>query len=174
MKVFRNKTAMMFTKHCKHVTELYISKWLKQKSWHMFAAAAAAKSLQSCPTLCDPIDGSPPGYPVPGFLQARTLEWVAISFSRHMFSHQKKKKKHKLVKKKKKKNKGRQENGGKQITVFFIHLRNKHIHIHTHTHTLMCSKNFRQLQFSRVLPSPELYHDSKFKYISKALVTRSI
>ena len=45
------------------------------------AAAAAAKSLQSCPTLCDPIDGSPPGAPVPGILQARTLEWVAISFS---------------------------------------------------------------------------------------------
>ena len=45
------------------------------------AAAAGAKSLQSCPTLCDPIDGSPPGSPVPGTLQARTLEWVAISFS---------------------------------------------------------------------------------------------
>ena len=45
------------------------------------AAAAAAKSLQSCPTLCDPMDGSPPGSPVPGILQARTLEWVAISFS---------------------------------------------------------------------------------------------
>ena len=44
-------------------------------------AAAAAKSLQSCPTLCDPIDDSPPGSPVPGILQARTLEWVAISFS---------------------------------------------------------------------------------------------
>ena len=44
------------------------------------SAAAAAKSLQSCPTLCDPIDGSPPGSPVPGILQARTLEWVAISF----------------------------------------------------------------------------------------------
>ena len=44
-------------------------------------AAAAAKSLQSCPTLCDPIDGSPPGSPVPGILHARTLEWVAISFS---------------------------------------------------------------------------------------------
>jgi len=43
--------------------------------------AAAAKSLQSCPTLCDPIDGSPPGSPVPWILQARTLEWVAISFS---------------------------------------------------------------------------------------------
>ena len=45
------------------------------------AAAVAAKLLQSCPTLCDPIDGSPPGSPVPGILQARTLEWVAISFS---------------------------------------------------------------------------------------------
>ena len=45
------------------------------------AAAAAAKLLQSSPTLCDPIDGSPPGLPVPGILQARTLEWVAISFS---------------------------------------------------------------------------------------------
>ena len=45
------------------------------------AAAAAAKSLQSCPTLCNPIDGSPPGSPIPGTLQARTLDWVAISFS---------------------------------------------------------------------------------------------
>ena len=44
-------------------------------------AAAAAKSLLSCPTLCNPTDGSPPGSPVPGILQARTLEWVAISFS---------------------------------------------------------------------------------------------
>ena len=45
------------------------------------AATAAAKSLQSCPTLCDLMDGSPPGSPVPGILQARTLQWVAISFS---------------------------------------------------------------------------------------------
>ena len=44
-------------------------------------SAAAVKSLQSCSTLCDPIDGSPPGSPVPGISQARTLEWVAISFS---------------------------------------------------------------------------------------------
>ena len=44
-------------------------------------SAAATKLLQSCPTLCDPIDGSPPGSPVPGILQARTLEWAAISFS---------------------------------------------------------------------------------------------
>ena len=50
-------------------------------SGHPAAAAAAAKSIQSCPTLCDPIDGSAPGSAVPGILQARTLEWVAISFS---------------------------------------------------------------------------------------------
>ena len=48
----------------------------------MVTAAAAAKSLQLCPTLCDPIDGSPPGSPIPGILQARTLEWVAISLSK--------------------------------------------------------------------------------------------
>ena len=48
------------------------------KPWEAFAAA---KSLQSCPTLCDPIDGSPPGSPVPGILHARTLEWGAIAFS---------------------------------------------------------------------------------------------
>ena len=48
---------------------------------HSAAAAAAVKSLQSCPTLCDAIDSSPPGSPIPGILQARTLEWVAISFS---------------------------------------------------------------------------------------------
>ena len=47
----------------------------------VFDTTTAAKSLQSCPTLCDPTDGSPPGSPVPGILQARTLEWVAISFS---------------------------------------------------------------------------------------------
>ena len=47
----------------------------------MLSVAAAAKSLQPCPTLLDPVDGSPPGSPVPGILQARTLEWVAISFS---------------------------------------------------------------------------------------------
>ena len=61
-------------------------KWLYFSSslclvWSVAAAAAAAKSLQLCPTLCDPIDGSPPGSPVPGILQARILEWVAISFS---------------------------------------------------------------------------------------------
>ena len=50
-------------------------------TWAGYAAAAAAKSLQSCPTLCDPIDGSLPGSLVPGILQARVLEWGAISFS---------------------------------------------------------------------------------------------
>ena len=50
--------------------------------YRVIVAAAAAKSLQSCPTLCDLIDGSPPGSPVPGILQARTLEWVAISLSK--------------------------------------------------------------------------------------------
>ena len=54
--------------------------WLQLKVTS-YTAAAVAKLLQSCPTLCDPIDGSPPGSPVPGILQARTLEWVAISFS---------------------------------------------------------------------------------------------
>ena len=49
--------------------------------WILYTADPAAKSLQLCPTLCDPIDGSPPGSSVPGILQARTLEWVAISFS---------------------------------------------------------------------------------------------
>ena len=49
---------------------------------HECSKTAAAKSLQSCPILCNPIDGSPPGSPVPGILQARTLEWVAIYFSK--------------------------------------------------------------------------------------------
>ena len=52
-----------------------------REKWFIMYAAAAAKLLQSCPTLCDPIDNSPPGSAVPGILQARTLEWVAISFS---------------------------------------------------------------------------------------------
>ena len=57
--------------------------WLpsKYRSAVVAAAAAAAKSFRSCPTLCNPIDGSPPGSSIPGILQARTLEWVAISFS---------------------------------------------------------------------------------------------
>ena len=56
---------------------------IKQSNMYQDTAAAApAKALQSCLALCDPIDGSPPGSPVPGILQARTLEWVAISFSK--------------------------------------------------------------------------------------------
>ena len=64
------------------------SKYMKRYSTSLVfaAAAAAAKLLQSCPTLCDPIDGSPPGSSVPGILQARTLEWTAISFSKACMS----------------------------------------------------------------------------------------
>ena len=58
-----------------------IQRAITQYQMHAAAAAAAAKLLQSCPTLCDPTDGSPPGSTVPGILQARTLEWVAIAFS---------------------------------------------------------------------------------------------
>ena len=58
-----------------HTGELYLPRGVG------LGERGAAKSLQSCPTLCDPIDGSPTGSPVPGILQARTLEWVAISFS---------------------------------------------------------------------------------------------
>ena len=66
--------------------EIYVSfvlsfKLLLDFSFVLLYAAAPAKSLQSCPTLCDPINGSPPGSPIPGILRARTLEWVAISFS---------------------------------------------------------------------------------------------
>ena len=62
-------------------THFYTCGSLKSFLYYL-VAAAAAKSLQSCPTLCDPIDGSPPGSSIPGILQARILEWVAISFSR--------------------------------------------------------------------------------------------
>ena len=58
--------------------KLLFSIWLGLLFYHK---SAAAKSLQSCPTLCNPIDGNPSGSPIPGILQARTLEWVAISFS---------------------------------------------------------------------------------------------
>ena len=61
--------------------KLFIINSKNMQIYNFGNSAAGAKSLQSCPTLCDPIDGSPPGSPVPGILQARTLEWVAISFS---------------------------------------------------------------------------------------------
>ena len=64
---------LMDTKHTFHLVHL--------PGPTLLVTAAAAKSLQSCPTLCDPIEGSPPGSPGPGILQARALEWVAISFS---------------------------------------------------------------------------------------------
>ena len=62
---------------------VYVTWWAFEfkHSHHSGSSLAAVESLQSCPTLCNPIDGSPPGCPVPGILQARTLEWVAISFS---------------------------------------------------------------------------------------------
>ena len=64
-------------------TGAYYTEWCKpeRQTPIQYAAATAAKSLLSCPTLCDPRDSSPPGSPVPGILQTRTLEWVAISFS---------------------------------------------------------------------------------------------
>ena len=72
-----------FHPNSKECSNYYIIALISHASKVMLkvTAAAAAKSLQSCLTLCDPIDGSPPGSPVPGILQARTLEWVAISFS---------------------------------------------------------------------------------------------
>ena len=71
-------TARMATSIYNHETR---RKPVTDKKLKSPSAAAAAKSRQSCPTLCDPRDGSPPGSPIPGILQARTLEWVPISFS---------------------------------------------------------------------------------------------
>ena len=71
---------MYFPRYCTVILRMFIFLCLFLM-YYLCTATATAKSLQSCPTLCDPIDGSPPGSPVPGILQARTLEWVAISFS---------------------------------------------------------------------------------------------
>ena len=78
------RKAQLWCIRCRHSWKLFHRIGVQDKAnddLSNWMAAAAAKSLQSCPTLCDPIDGSPPGSPVPGILQARTLEWVAISFS---------------------------------------------------------------------------------------------
>ena len=90
--MYKHLNLELFLHYPSHFTSLYVIKFIvahtdpsrpkfKICSLVPLAAAAAAKSLQSCPTLCNPIDSSPPGSPVPGILQARTLEWVAISFS---------------------------------------------------------------------------------------------
>ena len=73
-----NHNTLKVRSYCRKLQDFFLScGWI---TFH-FVYRCAAKSLQSCPTLCDPIDGSPPGSPVPGILQARTLEWVAISCS---------------------------------------------------------------------------------------------
>ena len=74
----RDREAWHAAVHRVTKSQTWLSDWM---NWLGTAAAAATKSLQSCPTLWDPIDGSPPGSTIPGILQARTLEWVAISFS---------------------------------------------------------------------------------------------
>ena len=71
----KGNQSLIFTRRIEAEAQVF---WLPAAA---AAAAAAAKLLQSCLTLCDPIDGSPPGSPIPGILQARTLEWVVISFS---------------------------------------------------------------------------------------------
>ena len=72
-RIARRDKKVLLSDQCKEIEE--------NNRMQKTAAAVAAKSLQLCLTLCDPIDGSPPGSPIPGILQARTLEWVAISFS---------------------------------------------------------------------------------------------
>ena len=77
-----NKLRLLFSRSVVSDSVIHTNKKIKVcQLMNVFAAAAAAKLLQLCPTLCNPIDGSPPGSPVPGILQARTLGWVAISFS---------------------------------------------------------------------------------------------
>ena len=83
--VVRNTAPVIWDKA--YISRVWSGSLTIHRKWASFSLlsekshAAAAKSLQSCPTLCDPIDGSPPGSSVPGILQARTLEWVALSFS---------------------------------------------------------------------------------------------
>ena len=75
------RTKSLFSVCPKKIWKRPTHKWKDVQSTSLVTATAAAKSLQLCLTLCDPTDGSPPGSPVPGILQARTLEWAAISFS---------------------------------------------------------------------------------------------
>ena len=79
--IFKSRDITLPTKVCLVKAMVFPVVMYGCESWTVKKAAAAAKSRQSCPTLCDPIDGSPPGSAVLGILQARTLEWVAISFS---------------------------------------------------------------------------------------------
>ena len=72
---------IVYSKHVQFVYPLCLSKPVKNFSIGSTQTAAAAESLQSCPTLCDPVEGSPPGFPIPGILQARTLGWGTIAFS---------------------------------------------------------------------------------------------
>ena len=84
----KNRDVTLLTKVCIVKATLFPVVMYRCKSWTIKkVAAAAAKSLQSCPTLCDPTDGSPPGSPVTGILQERTLEWVAISFFSIIFHY---------------------------------------------------------------------------------------
>ena len=75
-----NRPSSVWKDFQKHPSHVHLS-GVSPTTCSIITVAAAAKSLQSCPTLCNPIDGSPPGSRIPGILQARTLEWVAISFS---------------------------------------------------------------------------------------------
>ena len=79
--ILKNRDITLPSKVCLVKAMAFLVVMYGCESWTIKKAAAAAKSLQSCLTLCDPIDGSPPGSLIPGTLQARTLEWVAISFS---------------------------------------------------------------------------------------------
>ena len=81
LSVFSDEKIIYFDAHILLILSYHLFIFSFQWNTFLAAAAAAAKSLQSCPTLCDPIEGSPPGSPIPGILQARTLECVAVSFS---------------------------------------------------------------------------------------------
>ena len=81
LQAYLNLTTLVLFFFLQTVLTLQVDVKTEVLSYVCLMLAAAAKLLQSCPTLCDPIDDSPPGSPIPGILQTRTLEWVAISFS---------------------------------------------------------------------------------------------